>query len=125
MSESVKPPEDVPAVSAEALVEGEVLAEDSAAEPRRYPSTIGGALYLAILAVVIAGLVVASVASWRLGIRVVSGSMIAAAVARLALPERDAGMLAVRNRWFDAAILILMGVAMIVLTASIPDQPGA
>ena len=32
-------------------------------------------------------------------------------------------MLAVRNRWFDGGLLTLLGVALIVLAGSIPNQP--
>lgn len=120
MDESLKPPEDIPAVSAEDLVDGEPAEE----EGRRYPSTIGGLLYLLVLAVALTGLVLVVLWSWRPGVRIVGGAMIAAALCRLMLRERDAGMLAVRNRWLDSLILAGMGTAMIVLTTTIPNQPG-
>ncbi|GAA1926328.1 hypothetical protein GCM10009737_30190 [Nocardioides lentus] len=92
-------------------------------EPRRYPSTIGGALYLVVLAVTAAGVVVAGIGPWRTGLRVVAGALVAAALLRLALRTRDAGMLAVRHRAFDAALLLALGGAIVFLTSSIPDQP--
>jgi len=92
-------------------------------EPRRYPSTVGGVLYLLVLAVTAVGVVVAGVGPWRTGLRVVAGALVAAALLRLALPTRDAGMLAVRHRAFDAALLLVLGGAIVVLTSSIPDQP--
>lgn len=119
----ILPPEDVPPVSAEDLVEGDVPAEP-VAEERRYPSTLGGAFYLFFLAVVMAGLVVVVLSDWRLGIRIMSGALLGAAAARLMLPSRDAGMLAVRNRGIDVMVLVGLGVAMIWLAGSIPDQPG-
>ncbi len=91
--------------------------------PRRYPSTIGGGLYLVVLLGVGVGLVVVTLADWRLGIRIAAGSLIFGAMCRLLLPTQHAGMLAVRNRWFDAVLLTLLGVAMIVLATSIPNQP--
>ncbi|MEZ0579450.1 DUF3017 domain-containing protein [Nocardioides sp. MH1] len=61
---------------------------------------------------------------WRLGVRVVSGALGAAAVLRLVLPERDAGMLAVRPRLVDVFILGGVAIALFVLAMNIPDQPS-
>jgi hypothetical protein len=44
-------------------------------------------------------------------------------VARLVLPDHDAGMLRVRNKALDATILIAMGIAILFLAGTIPDQP--
>ncbi|SEC55801.1 Protein of unknown function [Nocardioides exalbidus] len=93
-------------------------------EGRRYPSTIGGAFYLLVLAVVTVGLVLVFFDEWRTGIRVMGGSLIFAALVRLVLRTRDAGMLAVRHKVLDAFVLILLGGALILLAGSIPDQPG-
>ncbi|CAA9373705.1 DUF3017 domain-containing protein [uncultured Nocardioides sp.] len=116
-------PEDVPPVSAEALVDGEVAAPE-VLEERRYPSTLGGAIYLVVLvvAVVAVGIVVAG--SWRTGIRWFGGALVFAAAVRVGLRPRDAGMLAVRSKPIDATLLAGVGVALIVLASSIPDQPG-
>jgi hypothetical protein len=92
-------------------------------EPRRYPSTIGGACYLAILAAAGVALVIAARSDWRLGMQILGGSLLVAALLRLVLANRDAGMLAVRNRFLDASLLIGTGVALITLAASIPDMP--
>jgi len=118
--EPLPQPQDVPPVSAEELVDGEPVGE----EARRYPSTIGGAFYLLVLAVTLGGLGVVVAADWRLGIQIVGSAMIFAALVRLVLRERDAGMLAVRNRFLDAFWLVLSGAAMIVLAVTIPNQPG-
>ncbi|WP_186449650.1 MULTISPECIES: DUF3017 domain-containing protein [unclassified Nocardioides] len=91
--------------------------------PRRYPSTIGGALYIVVVALTIVGVVVAAASDWRTGIRIVAGALTAAAAGRLVLPDRDAGMLAVRHRVLDVAILVVIAGALFVLAASIPDQP--
>ena len=53
------------------------------------------------------------------------GSLIVAALLRLVLANRDAGMLAVRNRFVDAFLLGAAGVALIALASSIPDMPVA
>jgi hypothetical protein len=115
--EPPEPPESVPPVSAEPPPE-------DPDEPRRYPSTIGGAFYLLVLGVVGASLVVVALDEWRTGIRLMGGALIFAAAVRLVLRRRDAGMLAVRHKVLDAAILIVLGGSLIFLAGSIPDQPG-
>ncbi|MDP3893286.1 DUF3017 domain-containing protein [Nocardioides sp.] len=93
-------------------------------EARRYPSTIGGAVYLAILGATITGLVIVVVGSWRHGVGWIGSALIAAALARLAFGDADAGMLKVRGRIFDAALLAATGAVVILLAATIPNQPG-
>ena len=49
--------------------------------------------------------------------------MIAAGGLRLVLPQRDAGMLAVRHRLVDTVVLAAIGVALIFLAGDIPGPP--
>jgi hypothetical protein len=98
--------------------------EEPGEEERRYPSTIGGAFYLAILGVCGAGIAVVAGGDWRLGVRVLAVALMAAAGLRLVLPARDAGMLAVRNRAIDVSVLALLGGLIYFLASSIPDQPS-
>ena len=91
--------------------------------PRRYPSTIGGAFYLSILAVAGTALFITYRHDWRLGIQILGGSCLAAALIRLVLANRDAGMLAVRNRFIDVSLLTGAGILLIVLATTIPDMP--
>ncbi len=93
-------------------------------QERRHPSTIGGALYIVVLAAVAVGLAL-TVSDWRLGIKVVAGALSGAALARLVLPRRDAGMLAVRHRVTDVVLLVGVAVALWLLAETIPNQPGA
>ncbi len=93
-------------------------------EERRHPSTIGGALYIVVLVAVAVGLAL-TVSDWRLGIKVVAGALSGAALARLVLPRRDAGMLAVRHRVTDVVLLVGVAVALWLLAETIPNQPGA
>jgi hypothetical protein len=90
---------------------------------RRYPSTLGGAFYLGILAVVALGLGVTAGGHWRGGVHLIAGALVAAAVLRLVLPTRDAGMLAVRHRALDCTLLAVAGVALWFLASTIPNQP--
>lgn len=92
-------------------------------EPRRHPSTIGGALYIGVLAAMATGLALVWFVDWRLGVRVLAGALAAASAFRLVLPSRDAGMLAVRNRFLDVAVVGIAAILLFVLAASIPDQP--
>ncbi|HET9421175.1 MAG TPA: DUF3017 domain-containing protein [Nocardioides sp.] len=90
---------------------------------RRYPSTIGGAFYIGILIATAIGIgIVYRSHDWRLGVRVVAGALFAAALLRLVLPQRDAGMLAVRSRVIDVGLLVVIGGGLFVLAGNIPDQ---
>ena len=95
-----------------------------AEDERRYPSTIGGMFYLLVLAAVVVAIGIAVLDEWRTGIRVMGGALVFAALVRLVLRARDAGMLAVRHKVLDALILAALGGVLIFLAGSIPDQPG-
>ena len=73
--------------------------------------------------IILAGLFVASLSEWRTGLRIVSAGLGLAAALRLVLPDRDAGMLAVRHRVLDVALLVILAVTLFVLVATIPEQP--
>ncbi|GAA4375636.1 DUF3017 domain-containing protein [Nocardioides caricicola] len=90
---------------------------------RRYPSTIGGAFYLVVLAVVAVAIGIVASGNWRLGVRWFGGALVFAALIRALLPAKDAGMLAVRRRWWDCLLLAGTGAALFFLAISIPDQP--
>ncbi len=94
--------------------------------PRRIPSTVGGVIYLLVVAATAGGLAIVAFGPWRRGITVIGVALLVAALGRAVLPDHDAGMLRVRrNRWIDVLMLVGVGSAMIVLAAVIPDQPGA
>ncbi len=116
-------PDDVPPVSAERLVEGQ---DGHPGEPdsRRYPSTIGGMVYLLVLVLALVGIGVAASGSWRGGVRMLAAALLTAAAARAVLRADDAGMLAVRHRLVDVATLSGLGAVLLVLASSIPNQPG-
>jgi hypothetical protein len=90
---------------------------------RRHPSTIGGAFYLGVLAAAGVGIAIVWSGDWRVGVRVIAGAVLFAALLRLVLPARDAGMLAVRKRWWDCVMLAGVGATLLFLAATIPNQP--
>lgn len=97
--------------------------ESAELDGRRYPSTIGGAFYLVVLAVVAIAIGIVAWGSWRTGVRWFGAALAFAAVVRALLPAKDAGMLAVRRRWWDCLLLAGTGAALVFLAGSIPDQP--
>lgn len=94
------------------------------AERRRRPSTMGGLIYLIVVATTVVGLSLVAFGPWRRGIALVGVAFLFASGMRLVINEGEAGMLRVRGRWFDVTALAGVGVALIVLATNIPDQPG-
>ena len=92
--------------------------------PEPQPTTPRPWPLLVVVAGVLAGLVVAWLGetTWRLGCLLIGGSLVVGALERLLLPERDAGLLSVRGKAFDVAVLALTGVAVLVLAVVVP--PG-
>jgi Protein of unknown function (DUF3017) len=60
--------------------------------------------------------------TWRLGCLVIGSALLVGAVIRLALPEREAGLLQVRSRAFDLVALLVGGVAIIALAIVVPGR---
>jgi hypothetical protein len=79
----------------------------------------GEAPTLLVLAGVAAGLVLVA-ADWRLGSNVVGLAVLLAAALRLGLPERAAGLLAVRGRTLDAVVLVALGAGLLLLANTVP-----
>ena len=81
---------------------------------------------LAVLAVVAAGLAVGALVDngWRPGAFLVGLALLLAAGLRLTLRERQAGFLVVRSRGFDAAVLLVLGFALVLLANTIPAARG-
>ena len=94
-------------------------------EPRRFPSTLGGMVYLLVVAASAIGLIIVAFGPWRRGVDLIGAALLAGALARVFLPDSNAGMLRVRrNRWADVLMLAGVGTALIVLASVIPNQPG-
>ncbi|HEY3014174.1 MAG TPA: DUF3017 domain-containing protein [Nocardioides sp.] len=81
---------------------------------RRHPSTIGGLLYLVVLGAAAFGVAIALTGRWRASIVWIGSSLLAGAFFRLVLPESQAGMLHVRRRLVDVALLVVLGGALLI-----------
>lgn len=79
---------------------------------------------LVVAAGVLGGVVIAVVGSntWRAGSLVIGGSLLVGAALRLALPDRQVGLLQVRSRAFDILALLVGGVAIIALALALGNR---
>lgn len=76
---------------------------------------------LAVIGVEAIGLVaVALLRHWRVGCLVMGLGLCLGAVFRLTLPARQAGLLVVRSKGVDAAVLLALGFALVALANAIP-----
>lgn len=88
----------------------------------RKPRTLGGAIYLAVLAVTMLGLGLVVLEYWRTGLIVIGGAMLCGAVARLVIRDDNAGMLGLRRKAVDISTMALLGGALIALAAVIRER---
>ncbi len=86
------------------------------------PSTTGGIIYLAVVAMLLVGLGVVVAGSWRLGVALMGGSFAVAFVARSVLPDDRAGMLRIRRRSVDLTTMGICCVGMLLLSALVPNR---
>jgi hypothetical protein len=90
----------------------------------RRPQTLGGVVYLLVVAGALTGLAITVAGAWRTGVIWMGSGLLAGGVARLVLPERQAGMLRVRRKAPDVVMLLLAGVTLVVLAVVVPEQPS-
>ena len=90
----------------------------------RRPQTLGGVVYLFVVAGALTGLAITVAGAWRTGVVWMGSSLLVGGIARLLLPERQAGMLRVRRKVPDVVMLLLAGVTLVVLAIVVPDQPS-
>lgn len=76
----------------------------------------------ASMILLVASLVIAAAGHWRGGVDLLGITMVAAGTARLVLPRKRLGLLAVRHRAVDSLLLIGTGAALIVLVYIVPTQ---
>lgn len=88
---------------------------------RRMP--FGTAVYAIVVAAVAVGLGVMALGPWRVGAAMCGGALGVAAVGRVAIPERSAGLLRVRRRSIDVLWMASLAALIIGLAVIIPSQP--
>jgi hypothetical protein len=79
---------------------------------------------LLVLLLGAAGLVVVAAGHFRPGCQLLGASVLCAAVARTVLPPRRVGLLVVRSRPFDVAVMLALGLTIEILAAVIPTPRG-
>ena len=89
---------------------------------RRLPQTLGGTIFLVIIAMTGVGLTFVVAGPWRTGLSWIGAGLLIGAASRVVLSDRRAGMLRVRRRWSDVLMLVVAGVALLVLAQFDPDQ---
>ncbi len=82
------------------------------------------ALTVALAGVAVGMILVVAQNRWRVGLFGIGTLLLVLAAARLVLPARRLGMLAVRGRLFDAVLLTAFGAAVIGLTLTVPIPPS-
>ncbi len=90
----------------------------------RKPSTTGGIFYLVVVGMLLAGMILVGLGTWRLGMTVVGLGFGLAFVMRMVLPDNHAGMLRVRRRLVDLATLALCSGVMLAMAVLIPNRPN-
>jgi hypothetical protein len=73
------------------------------------------------LLVAATGLVVLTFYNWRNGVLVFAGAVLLAGLLRASLSDSNAGLLHVRGRMFDTALLIGVGLAIGTLALIVPN----
>lgn len=76
---------------------------------------------LASVTLLLAGIVTTTRGHWRAGLYVVACACLVAATCRLVLPTARVGLLAVRQRGVDVAMLGGLGAATLLLAAVVPS----
>lgn len=95
------------------------MAEPAAEQYRRarmVRAVVANAGYVAVVAVLVVGMVLIGLEYWRRGLFVFGAGTGFAAILRAVLPERRQGLLRVRSRWFDVAVLALAAAAILVVS---------
>ena len=98
-----------------------VILEDN---PKLRTRTLGGAVYLVVVAMAVAGLAITVAGAWRTGVSWIGAGLLVGSVCRLVLHDSRAGMLRVRRKYADVCMLALAGAALLVLAVVVPSQPG-
>lgn len=78
-----------------------------------------GPLLVAVV-ILLVGTVLVVMGHWRRGPVVMAGALALAALLRLTLSDEKAGLLVIRRRWVDVAVLLTMAFSIAVLALVVP-----
>lgn len=87
-----------------------------------HPSRVRQLPAVAVLAAAVCGLLLGALVDWQAGAVVVGLALLLGAGLRLTVPPHAAGWLAVRTRGLDAALLLVVGFAVVALALTIPES---
>ncbi len=88
--------------------------------PERVRGTLSPWVLLGVLVFFLGGVLLVATRHWRRGSVLIGGSLVLAGFARLVLPQQIAGLLVVRHRAFDVAIMMGAGVTIMALGMAVP-----
>jgi Protein of unknown function (DUF3017) len=94
---------------------------DHSIAPRK-PRTVGGAVFLGVLATTLLGVLVVMAGRVQAGLSTAGAGLLLGALARLVLPQQQAGMLGVRRKLIDVSTMVLLGGGLVVLAAVIRER---
>jgi len=114
------PPPDEPAAEPPAETLRPLPQLDHSIAPRK-PRTIGGAVFLAVLATALLGVALVVAGRVQTGLSTAGAAFVAGAAARLVLPSSQAGMLGVRRKLIDVSTMLLLGIGLLVIAALIRE----
>lgn len=97
---------------------------DPSVEPREQRRRLPEWPLLVVVSGVVLGLLLTVLNGWRAGAVVVGASVLLAGGFRLFLPVRVLGLMVVRSRPVDVAVLVAAGVGITVLAIIVPPPPG-
>ncbi len=106
------------------LDEARPLPVEEIFRPRK-PRTLGGAIYLGVLAVTGLALGLVGFGRWREGLLLMGVAMLFAAMARAVVREEESGMLGLRTKPADLVTMLLLGGGLVALSVLIPGRAGA
>ena len=89
----------------------------------RKPRTLGGVVFLGVLAATLCGVAVVVGGRLQTGLTTVGAAFLVGAVARLVLPPHQAGMLGVRRKLIDVATMAGLGLGLLVVAALVREPP--
>lgn len=77
---------------------------------------------LIVLVAVLAGVVLAGLGYWRRASLMIAGALVMGAGFRAVLPPHIAGLLVVRRKWLDVAVMGLIGLSIAVVAFVVPPS---